>query len=122
MSAKKALALYPGRMQTEQTFRDIKNGRWGLGLAQSQTHKLERLASLLLLGALIIYALWLIGLSVVASGYRIGYGSKKKAGTTLSISSLAQNWLNEARRPLPLRRQLNDALRELASLVMKIEI
>jgi hypothetical protein len=122
LSPKDVVALYAGRMQIEQTFRDVKNGQWGLGLTQSQTRKHKRLAILLLLGALITYVLWLIGLAAIRCGYRVCYGSKKKAPTTLSTVSLAKNWLNEWHRPSPSKRQLAEALCELASMVMRIEI
>ena len=122
LSAKNVVALYAGRMQIEQTFRDVKNGQFGLGLTASQTRKHQRLAILLLLGALITYALWLIGLTAAACGYRIRYGSKKKAPTTLSTISLAQSWLNERRQSFQSRRQLNEALHELASMVMRVGI
>jgi hypothetical protein len=122
LSATKVVALYAGRMQIEQTFRDVKNGKWGLGLTDSQTKKLQRLTALLLLGALITYALWLIGLAARQQGCRVAYGSKKKASTTLSIISLAQYYLNEIRQPYLSKRQINDALSELASMVMTVEI
>lgn len=122
LSAKEVIALYSGRMQIEQTFRDVKNGQWGLGLRQSQTRKHKRIAILLLLGALITYALWLIGLAATRCGYQVCYGSKKKAPTTLSTVSLAKSWLNEWYRPSPSKRQLAEALRELASMVMRIKI
>jgi hypothetical protein len=122
LNAAKVVALYSGRMQIEQTFRDVKNGQWGLGLSHSQTRKHQRLAILLLLGALITYALWLIGLAANRCEYRIHYGSKKKAPTTLSIISLAQSWLNECHRPSISKRQLAEAVCELASMVMRIEI
>lgn len=51
------VAIYGGRMQIEQTFRDIKNPRWGLGLSDSQTRQPARLANLLLMSALACYAL-----------------------------------------------------------------
>lgn len=122
LSAKEVVALYAGRMQIEQTFRDVKNGQWGLGLTHSQTRKHTRLAILLLLGALITYALWLIGLAAIRLGYQVCYGSKKKARFTLSTISLAQSWLSEPHRPSPSKRQLAEALRELASMVMRLEI
>lgn len=122
LSAKEVIALYSGRMQIEQTFRDVKNGQWGLGLSQSQTRKHQRLAILLLLGALITYVLWLVGLAAIEHGYRVCYGSKKKATTTLSIVSLAQNWLNEWYRPSPSKHQLAEALCKLATMVMRIKI
>jgi len=37
LSAQAIVTIYAGRMQIEQTFRDIKNPRWGLGLSASQT-------------------------------------------------------------------------------------
>lgn len=122
LDSKEVVALYSGRMQIEQTFRDLKSGQYGLGLSQSQTRKHKRLSILLLLGALITYALWLIGLTAIRCGYQVCYGSKKKARSTLSTISLARNWLNEPRRPTPSKSQLAEALCELASLVMRIEI
>jgi hypothetical protein len=122
LSAKDVVALYAGRMQIEQTFRDVKNGQWGLGLKNSQTRKHKRLAILFLLGALITYALWLIGLAAIRRGYRVCYGSKAKAPSTLSTISLAQSWLNERHRPSPSKRQIAEGLRELASMVMRLEI
>ena len=122
LSAKQVVALYAGRMQIEQTFRDVKNGQWGLGLTHSQTRKHKRLAILFLLGALITYALWLIGLAAIRRGYQVCYGSKKNAPSTLSTISLAQSWLSEWQRPSPSKSQLAEALRELASMVMRLEI
>ncbi len=118
LSAKAVVALYAGRMQIEQTFRDVKNSQWGMGLSQSQTRKHERLGILLLIGTLLSYALWLIGLAARQSGYWIGYGSKKNAPTTVSILSLARHWLAEKHRSLT-RPQLEQALLELRSMVMK---
>ena len=54
-------------------------------MSDSQTRKPQRLATLLLLGALACYALWLIGLALRSSCYRIEFGSRKKAATALSV-------------------------------------
>jgi hypothetical protein len=78
LSAKAIVAIYSGRMQIEQSFRDTKNSRRGLGLSESQSQKPKRLATLLLIGALACYALWLVGLAVRSSGYRIEFGSRKR--------------------------------------------
>ncbi len=122
LSARKIIDLYSGRMQIEQTFRDIKNGKWGLALKDSQTKKLQRLEALLLIGALITYSLWLIGLAAGQRGYRVAYGSKKKAGATLSVISLAQQCINEGKRLFRSKRQFAEALDELANMVMSFEI
>ena len=120
LSAKVIVALYAGRMQIEQTFRDAKNPYLGMGLSTSQTRNRERLKILLLIAALATYALWLLGLAARQTGYDVRYGSKKKAATTLSIISLAQFWIEEQRpRPLSMRA-LADALRALTDLVRKI--
>ena len=95
LTADTVVAIYAGRMQIEQTFRDTKNGRWGLGLTYSQTRKQDRLECLLLIGALACYALWIIGITARYAGYRVEYGSKRKAASALSILSLARWWIDE---------------------------
>lgn len=106
LDARAVVGLYSGRMQIEQSFRDVKNPRWGLGLSLSQTTRPDRLAILLLIGALAMYALWLIGLAAQSRGYWVCYGSRAKAGSTLSIISLAKWWLEEpAHRTNRLRKR-----------------
>lgn len=122
ISTKEIIALYAGRMQIEQTFRDIKNPQWGLGLSNSQTRKLHRLEALLLIGALITYALWLIGLAAKHSGCNVAYGSKKKARFTLSIHSLARHYLSETKPMRLLTRNIDNALSELTSMVFNVKI
>lgn len=122
LSAKAVVAIYAGRMQIEQTFRDTKNPRWGMGLTQSQTRKPQRLATLLLIGALACYALWLIGLAVKSSGYRIEFGSRKKASQALSILSLARWWMAENKTAQLSRRRISAALAMLCSMVRAVYI
>ncbi|MES2536921.1 MAG: transposase [Pseudomonadota bacterium] len=110
LSAPAVVAIYSGRMQIEQTFRDAKNARWGLGLSESQSRKPQRLALLLMIGTLACYALWLIGTAVKQSGYRIEFGSWKKAASALSIISLARWWLAENRTDRLSWRQIHAAL------------
>ncbi len=121
LNAAQIVELYGGRMQIEQSFRDLKNPRWGLALSHTQTRNPKRLAVLLLIGALAIYALWLIGLAARASGYCIEYGSRKKAKSTLSVISLAQWWLREegSTRAI-MRRRIRFALEELCMTVVYI--
>jgi hypothetical protein len=116
------VTIYAGRMQIEQTFRDVKNPRWGLGLSESQTRKPQRLATLLLIGALACYALWLIGLAIRSNGYRIEFGSRKKAATALSVISLARWWMVENNAAMLSRRQLHTALILLRSMALAVWI
>jgi hypothetical protein len=121
LHAEQVVNIYAGRMQIEQTFRDLKNPQWGMALRNSQTRGLHRLATLLLIGALLTYALWLIGLAARSVGFRIQYGSRAKAANTLSILSLAAHWVDE-HRGMPLSRtQLKAALAELTLTVRTYE-
>jgi hypothetical protein len=122
LCAKAIVAIYAGRMQIEQTFRDVKNPRWGLGLSESQTRKPQRLAALLLIGALACYALWLIGLAIRSNGYRIEFGSRKKAANALSVISLARWWLAENNITMLSRRQLQAALALLRAMARAVRI
>lgn len=122
LHAEKIVSIYAGRMQIEQTFRDIKNDQWGMGLCRSQTRSLPRLAVLLLVGALASYALWLIGLAARASGYNVCYGSRAKASATLSILSLGMHWINDHNSPPITRSHIIDALEQLVQMVQTYEI
>lgn len=117
LSAKTIVAWYGYRMQIEQTFRDLKCAQWGMGLETSQTRQPKRLAILLLIAALLSFALWLIGLAARKIGYRVQYGSKKNAPHTLSILSLARHWIRDNKFKLLSRRQLDEALVELISML-----
>lgn len=122
LSAKEIVALYSARMQIEESFRDLKSTQWGMGLSSSQTRHPKRLAVLLLIAALLSFALWLIGLAVRGSGYCVQYGSRKKAASTLSILSLARHWLLEINSGTLSRRQLDQASVELTSMIMTYKI
>ena len=80
------------------------------------------LATLLLIGALACYALWLIGLALRSSGYRIEFGSRKKAATALSVISLARWWAAENPLAMLSRRQLQAALALLRSMALAVWI
>jgi hypothetical protein len=60
-SSSRTVKLYKTRMQIEESFRDLKSSRYGLGLEQSDTYKLERLANLVLIGSLAAIVCWIIG-------------------------------------------------------------
>jgi hypothetical protein len=122
LSAKTIVAWYGHRMQIEQTFRDLKCAQWGMGLETSQTRQPKRLAALLLIAALLAFALWLIGLAARQSGYRVQYGSKKNSQSTLSILSLARHWIRDNKSKSLSRRQLDEASVELISILVAYEI
>ena len=122
LSARQVVEIYAGRMQIEQTFRDLKNAQWGMSLSEIQTRPPQRLEVLLMLGALISYALWLIGLAAASAGYHINYGNTKKSGPTLSILTLARHYLTDCVRPQLDRHAFQLALLTLINLVQVVEI
>lgn len=117
LSAKEVIRAYTGRMQIEQTFRDLKSQRSALGLSTCQTRSSPRMAMLLLIGALASYALWIIGLAKRRSDPVINYGNAKQSAPTLSVVGLAMFWLDQNRNLKITRSQLAIALGELRSLI-----
>lgn len=61
LEPKAIVALYAQRMRIEQSFRDLKNERGGLGLSASRSRSGKRLEILLLIGHLASWLLRLIG-------------------------------------------------------------
>ncbi len=55
---------YRSRMQIEEGFRDTKSTHYGLDLARESRIAVDRRANLLLISALVIFALWLIGVGL----------------------------------------------------------
>lgn len=63
VSAKIIMLFYKKRMQIEESFRDLKNTRNGLGLRHCRNRCAERLNVALLIAALAILVLWLFGMA-----------------------------------------------------------
>ena len=61
-SAARVVAYYRSRMQIEEGLRDTKSTHYGLDFTSESRIEAERRANLLLIAALIIFALWLTGL------------------------------------------------------------
>lgn len=121
LSAQQVVALYAARMQIEQTFRDLKNAQWGAGLRTSQTRSAQRLAILVLIAVLLTYALWIIGLTLLRTGYTVRYGSRARASSTLSVISLAHYWLSQSSNPEIVPHELKISVIELVSKVFTYE-
>lgn len=62
-SAIEVMLLYKKRMQIEETFRDLKNTRNGLGLRHCRSFNVNRLNVALLIAALAMLALWIFGVA-----------------------------------------------------------
>jgi len=63
-SAVRVVEYYRTRMQIEEGFRDTKSTPYGLDLADESRIQADRRANLLLIAALVTFALWLIGVSL----------------------------------------------------------
>jgi len=71
---------------------------------------------------LLIAYLWLIGLAVRSSGYRIEFGSRKKAAKALSVISLARWWMAENKTMALSRRQIQAAMTALRAMALAVYI
>jgi hypothetical protein len=61
LSAEAVVAVYAQRMQIEESFRDLKSERFGLGFSANRSTQRNRLGVLLLVGCLASFVLRLIG-------------------------------------------------------------
>ena len=72
VSARQVVKLYRTRMYIEEAFRDLKAPRHGFAFRCNMGRQRERVANLLLLGALGMLATWLMGLIAQARGLHRG--------------------------------------------------
>ena len=85
VTAKKVVTIYSARMQIEESFRDLKCPRFGLGLYQNGTYKIERLRLLILIGSLATAFALLLGKATKLAGEDRQF----QANTTTSTSVLS---------------------------------
>lgn len=62
-TARRVVQAYRKRMQIEETFRDMKNARWGYALEYARSGSAARLENLLLIITLAMLVTWLVGLA-----------------------------------------------------------
>lgn len=118
VSHRRVRAIYSQRMQIEETFRDAKNLRWGFGLRFARCRTAERLAALVLIGALATLVQWLCGLHARTAGQaRHFQANTVRTRLTLSTVFLGQQVIQRA-LPIPAERQLLAALALLQAMVL----
>ena len=97
-AAKRIMKLYALRMQIEETFRDCKGQRWGLGLQYARTRDPQRWEILLLIGTLATVIHWLVGLAArarhCARHFQVNTFKKR---AVLSVCFLGQQLLHSRR-------------------------
>ena len=102
--AKRIIQIYRQRMQIEEAFRDLKSERYGLGFAASQTRTPQRLAILLLIGALALFVLWLVGHAAVQQKLHHSYQANTTKGRlVLSVVSLGRHLLSRTPGAITIR-------------------
>ena len=105
------------RMSIEETFRDLKNHRWGFGLRYARTSSTERLEILLLIGALASLALWLTGLAAKSCRWmRHFQANTERRRDVLSTVFLGQQLWRHQRFTLT-STQMHNAFKQLQTLV-----
>ncbi|MDP1666313.1 MAG: transposase, partial [Methylobacter sp.] len=92
-SAIRIVDYYRTRMQIEEGFRDTKSHHYGLDLTRASRIQAERRANLLLIAALIIFALWLAGLSLKGTAterqIKVNSGTKRSPYSLVFFGKIA---------------------------------
>jgi len=87
--AKQVKNIYTTRMQIEETFRDVKSARFGLGFELNGTYKTKRLQILLMIVMLALFVLWILGNIVKMTNQHRQY----QANTVRNRNVLSVNYL-----------------------------
>ena len=96
--SKRVVNLYSTRMQIEESFRDVKSFRFGMGFELNLTRSAERLQVLLLIAMVATLVLWLLGMSARASGQHRQYQANTiKTRQVLSAVYLGLRIANDRR-------------------------
>lgn len=91
LSPEAIVALYTQRMRIEQSFRDIKNERGGMGLSASRSRSGKRLDTLLLIGHLAGWLMRLIGESAQQCQMQLQFQSVSRLDhKEISVITLAR--------------------------------
>lgn len=113
LSAQAVVAVYAQRMQIEESFRDLKSARFGLGFSASRSTQKNRLSVLLLIACLASFVLRLIGEVGKARQMEFKFQSNtRRSRPVLSVISLALQLVQHGMAAFP-PRELGAALERL---------
>jgi hypothetical protein len=87
MTPAQIVATYARRMQIEQSFRDLKSHRYGVGFEDSLTRKQDRLAALLLILALASFLAWITARTAADDVFQAA-----RSALTRSHAATAVSW------------------------------
>lgn len=85
------MLLYKKRMQIEETFRDIKNTRQGLGLRHCRSYSVNRLNIALLIAALAMLILWIFGVAAKQKNIHYDFQSNTEKRRNV-LSNVMNGW------------------------------
>lgn len=113
LSAQAVVAVYAQRMQIEESFRDLKSERFGLGFSANRSTQKDRLGVLLLVGCLAAFVLRLIGEIGKAKQLDFQFQSNtRRSRPVLSVITLALQLVQHGMAAFP-PRELGAALERL---------
>ena len=113
LGAQAVVAVYAQRMQIEESFRDLKSERFGLGFSANRTKQKNRLGVLLLVGCLAAFVLRLIGEVGKEKQLEFQFQSNtRRTRPVLSVISLALQLVRHGMAAFP-PRELGAALERL---------
>ncbi len=116
-ACQRVVRAYTTRMQIEESFRDIKSERFGLGYQVSRSTQISRIESLLLIALIALMGAWIIGLRTIAAGTHRRYQANTvKHRAVLSVIYLGRRVWADPRRQHELG-QWRDAIDELRDLI-----
>jgi hypothetical protein len=114
LSAQAVVAVYAQRMQIEESFRDLKSERFGLGFSANRSTQKNRLGALLLIACLASFVLRLIGEVGKARQMEFQFQSNTRhSRPVLSVISLALQLVQHGMAAFPPRefREVLERLR-----------
>ena len=113
LSAQAAVAVYAQRMQNEESFRDLKSERFGLGFSANRSTQKDRLGVLLLVACLASFVLRLIGEVGKTRQMEFQFQSNtRRSRPVLSVISLALQLVQHGMAAFP-PREFREALESL---------
>lgn len=113
LSAQAVVAVYAQRMQIEESFRDLKSERFGLGFSANRSTQKNRLGVLLLVACLASFVLRLIGEAGKARQLEFKFQSNtRRSRPVLSVITLALQLIQHGMAAFP-PRELGAALERL---------
>lgn len=104
LSAQAVVAVYAQRMQIEESFRDLKSERFGLGFSANRSTQKDRLGVLLLVACLASFVLRLIGEAGKARQMEFQFQSNtRRSRPVLSVITLALQLVQHGMAAFPPR-------------------